>query len=91
MASFKSPVFKLAFGLSVPLAIMPALSILMAQPAGLANNLPPQLLAQGFEPGNVGAPGRREAGASRSDIPTCPASTKRLTALVPVNSYTKTT
>ena len=90
MTSFKSPLFKLAFGLSVQLAILPGLSILMTQPAGLANNLPPQLLSQ-FEPGNVGAPGRREAGASRSDIPTCPASTKRLTALVPVNSYTKTT
>lgn len=92
MASFKSSVLKLAFGLSVPLAIMPALSILMTQPAGFAKGLPPQLLAQDFDPGKVGAPGRREAGASRSGASTnCPASTKRLTALVPVNSYTKTT
>ena len=91
MAIFKSPLFKLAFGLSVPLAIMPGLSILITQPAGLAQGLSSQLLAQDFDPGKVGAPGRRESGASRSGASTnCPASTKRLTALVPVNSYTKT-
>ncbi len=92
MASFKSSMFKLACGLSVPLAIMPGFSILITQSAGLANGLSPQLLAQDFDPGKVGAPGRREAGASRSGASTnCPASTKRLTALVPLNSYTKTT
>lgn len=88
MARIKSPVFKLSVFIGLQLSIIAGFSILVSTRSPLlAQGLPTRWEAKAYQPRpGIGAPSRREQGGTRG-LGTCPATEKRLTALVPTNSF----
>lgn len=85
MAPIMSRVFKLSLAVAVQLTTIAGLSTLVQLPqALLAQGIPQQWPAKEFKvPEDIGVPGRRQQAGTRGGCLT----QKRLTALVPVESY----